>query len=94
MGRLGRRVSFTALWLPESTASSQNAELRIHAMDIQLERLSALLPTFSFLSLDLLERWNDLQPQGKLTALALDIPLKQREKTRFQALWQGVSWQP
>lgn len=83
-----------ALWLPESTASSQNAELRIRATDIQLERLSALLPTFSFLSPELLERWNDVQPQGKLTALALDIPVKQPEQTRFQALWQDVSWQP
>lgn len=54
-----------ALWLPESTTSSQNAELRIHATDIQLERLSALLPTFSFLSPELLERWNDVQPQSK-----------------------------
>lgn len=86
----------SALWLPENTefmGPGQNEELRVRATDIQLERLSALLPTFSFLSPALLERWNDLQPQGKLEALALDIPLKQPEKTRFQALWQDVSWQ-
>lgn len=65
----------------------------MRATNIQLERLSALLPTFSFLSPDVLDRWNDLQPQGKLEALALDIPLKQPEKSRFQALWRDVSWQ-
>ncbi|WP_284144498.1 YhdP family protein, partial [Serratia marcescens] len=42
---------------------------------------------------DVLDRWNDLQPQGKMEALALDIPLKQPEKSRFQALWRDVSWQ-
>ncbi|WON76588.1 AsmA2 domain-containing protein YhdP [Serratia sp. UGAL515B_01] len=88
--------TFIALWLPENTGfmgPNQNEELRIRAVGIQLERLEALLPTFSFLSPNILERWKDLQPQGNLKALALDIPLKQPEKTRFQAFWQDLSWQ-
>ena len=28
-----------------------------------------------------------------MEALALDIPLNQPEKSRFQALWRDVSWQ-
>ncbi|AHG19806.1 hypothetical protein Z042_09355 [Chania multitudinisentens RB-25] len=89
--------TLTALWLPENNqfmGPNQNEELRIRAAGIQLERLEALLPTFSFLSPNVLERWRDLQPQGKLQALALDIPLRQPEKTRFQAQWQDLSWQP
>ncbi|ANJ93939.1 AsmA2 domain-containing protein YhdP [Serratia plymuthica] len=95
-GKTWPQGRLSALWLPENTefmGPGQNEELRVRATDIQLERLSALLPTFSFLSPDVLERWNDLQPKGKLDALALDIPLKQPEKTRFQARWQDVSWQ-
>lgn len=87
---------FSALWLPENSqfiGPSQNSELRIRASEIQLERLGALLPTFSFLSPQLLERWQDLQPQGRVKALALDIPLQQPEKMRFQAQWQDLSWQ-
>ncbi|VDZ56930.1 Uncharacterised protein [Serratia odorifera] len=96
-GQAWPQGSLSGLWLPENDrflGPEQSEELRIRASDIQLERLAALLPTFSFLSPDVLERWNDLQPQGKVNALALDIPLKQPEKTRFQARWHGVSWQP
>jgi len=88
--------TLAALWLPENNqflGPNQSEELRIRATGLQLERLGALLPTFSFLSPDVLDRWKDLQPQGKLQALALDIPLKQMDKTRFQALWQDLSWQ-
>ncbi|CAI1091676.1 Uncharacterized protein involved in outer membrane biogenesis [Serratia quinivorans] len=96
-GQAWPQGKLSGLWLPENTefmGPGQTEELRVRATNIQLERLSALLPTFSFLSPDVLERWNDLQPQGKVNALALDIPLKQPEKTRFQARWQDVSWQP
>lgn len=95
-GQAWPQGAISALWLPENTeflGTGQNEELRVRATNIQLERLSALLPTFSFLSPALLGHWNDMRPQGRLTALALDIPLKQLEKTRFQALWRDVSWQ-
>lgn len=87
--------TFSALWLPKNSqfiGPNQSEELRIRATGIQLERFTALLPTFSFLSPSVLERWKDLQPHGSLKALALDIPLQQPEKTRFQALWQDLSW--
>lgn len=82
-----------ALWLPESIKERSQEEFRLRMTNIQLERLTALLPTFSFLSPSLLKYWHDLQPQGKLKMLALDIPLKHIEETRFQALWASVSWQ-
>lgn len=89
--------AFTALWLPERRqfiGSNQQEELRIRASNIQLERLEGLLPAFSFLSPTLMSYWQHLQPQGKLPALALDIPLQQPEKIRFQAWWQDLNWQP
>lgn len=95
-GQIWPQGAISALWLPENTefmGPGQSEELRVRATNIQLERLSALLPTFSFLSPALLGHWNVTQPQGQLAALALDIPLKQPEKTRFQALWRNVSWQ-
>ncbi|MFI8417993.1 AsmA2 domain-containing protein YhdP [Serratia sp. NPDC078593] len=96
-GQAWPQGALSGLWLPENNrflGPAQGEELRIRASDIQLERLEALLPTFSFLSPAVLERWSDLQPKGQLDALALDIPLKQPEKTRFQARWQDMSWQP
>ncbi|ATA20354.1 uncharacterized protein (TIGR02099 family) [Gibbsiella quercinecans] len=87
----------SALWLPEDTqllGPDQPEELRLRASGITLERLTPLLPMFSFLSPDVLQRWDVMQPKGRLDALALDVPLKQPEKSRFQARWQDVSWQP
>ncbi|SQI45890.1 Uncharacterized protein involved in outer membrane biogenesis [Serratia plymuthica] len=52
-GKTWPKGRLSALWLPENTefmGPGQNEELRVRATDIQLERLSALLPTFSFLS--------------------------------------------
>ena len=86
----------SGLWLPENSrfiGPEQQEELRIRASDIQLERLSSLLPTFSFLSPDMLARWQDIRPQGRVDTLALDIPLKQPERSRFQARWRDLSWQ-
>ncbi|CNH90874.1 Uncharacterized protein involved in outer membrane biogenesis [Yersinia aldovae] len=86
----------SALWLPENTqfiGPDQPQELRIRATNIQLERVGPLLPTLSLFTPELLDSWSDLQPQGRVDALALDIPISQPEKTRFQAKWHDVSWQ-
>lgn len=85
-----------ALYLPENNeflGPSQGEELRIRGTHLQLERLGPVIPTFSFLTPAVLERWQDLKPSGKVDSLALDIPLKQPEHTRFIANWHDVSWQ-
>ncbi|ANI30293.1 hypothetical protein PL78_10705 [Yersinia entomophaga] len=95
-GQAWPQGSLSALWLPENNkllGPDQPEELRLRAKDLQLERIGPLLPTISLFTPDLLARWGDLKPQGHLNALALDIPLKQPELTRFQAKWQDVSWQ-
>ncbi|OWF82157.1 TIGR02099 family protein [Yersinia rohdei] len=86
----------SALWLPENSqfiGPEQSQELRIRATNIQLERVGPLLPTLSLFSPELIKRWADLQPQGVVDALALDIPINQPQKTRFLAKWHNISWQ-
>jgi uncharacterized protein (TIGR02099 family) len=87
---------FSALWLPENTqfiGQDQSQELRIRATNIQLERVGPLLPTLSLFTPELMNRWAELRPTGVVDALALDIPVSQPEKTRFQAKWHDISWQ-
>ncbi|AUG98487.1 TIGR02099 family protein [Prodigiosinella confusarubida] len=95
-GVLWSKGRLSALWLPKSDAMlgpDHQSELRIRASNLDLERFSPLLPLLATATPTLEQRWLALQPKGRLTALALDIPLLQPEKTRFQVKWQDVSWQ-
>ncbi|MDA5492993.1 AsmA2 domain-containing protein YhdP [Yersinia intermedia] len=95
-GQAWPKGHLSALWLPENTqfiGPDQSQELRIRATNIQLERVGPLLPTLSLFTPELMNRWADLRPQGNIDALALDIPISQPEKTRFQAKWHNISWQ-
>ncbi|MTD27919.1 AsmA2 domain-containing protein YhdP [Erwinia sorbitola] len=88
---------FSLLWQPENSqlpGPDHQQELRVRATDLDLERLEPLIPLFAKLSPQLLENWRALQPRGQLRALALDVPLQQPERTRFQAQWKNLSWQP
>jgi len=87
---------FSLLWLPENPqlpGPDHRQEVRVRATDLDLERLEPLIPLFAKLSPQLLENWRSLQPRGRLDALALDVPLQQPERTRFQAQWRDMSWQ-
>lgn len=87
--------ALTALYLPENTqflGPVQEEELRLRGTDLQLERIGPLIPTIAFLTPTILERWADLKPRGTLENFALDIPLKQPERTRFEANWNNLSW--
>lgn len=95
-GQAWPKGTLSALYLPENNAflgPSQSEELRLRGTQLQLERLGPIIPTFSFLTPELLERWQDLQPQGMIDTLALDIPIHQPDHTRFDAQWHDVSWQ-
>ncbi|RWR01559.1 hypothetical protein ED28_13815 [[Pantoea] beijingensis] len=86
---------FSLLWQPEKGAlpgPDTNEELRIRATQLDLQHLDPLIPLFAKLSTQLLENWRALEPHGLIQTLALDVPMKQPEQTRFQAKWQGVSW--
>lgn len=69
-------------------------EIRVRAANLQLERISPLLSVFSMLSPEQDNQLKTMQPQGEITRLAADIPLKQPESSRFQVAWQNISWQP
>lgn len=95
-GQQWLKPSVSLYWQPEDTANSQTQDeiLRIRATRLQLDYLKPILPIFTFLNPEKLQPFLDLDPKGFLSALALDIPLKQPEKAKFIARWQDVSWQP
>ena len=85
------------LWQPDNPqlpGPEHNQELRVRATQLDLQHLAPLVPLFAKLSPQLQENWQALQPRGQLQALAVDIPLQQPERTRFQGNWQNLSWQP
>ncbi|MCX8958584.1 AsmA2 domain-containing protein YhdP [Erwinia psidii] len=87
---------FSLLWLPENSllpGPDHNQEVRIRTTNLQLERLNALVPLFSNLTPGLLDNWRSLQPHGLLQSLAIDIPVQQPEKSRFQVRWKNLGWQ-
>ncbi len=100
-GQVWPKGALTALYLPENGITTntqflgpnQLEELRLRGTNIQLERIGPLIPTISFLTPALLERWKDLKPTGMIDQLALDIPIKQPDQTRFNMKWHDVGWQ-
>ncbi|EKS7794058.1 AsmA2 domain-containing protein YhdP [Edwardsiella piscicida] len=81
------------LYLPRQGPAQEEA-LRLRATDLQLARITPLLPTLSFLSPALVESLQRLQPQGYIRRVGVDIPLQQPERSRVLADWHDVSWQP
>ncbi len=99
-GQVWPQGALTALYLPQDNVTDNSQflgpdhqeQLRLRGSNIQLERIGPIIPTISFLTPALLERWKDLKPTGMIDKLALDIPLKQPEQTRFDLKWHDVSW--
>lgn len=79
------------LWLPHEDPNLE--QLRIRASSLSLQRLYPLLPMFSSLSPAWLNELSRSRLSGEIEALALDIPLKQPENSRFQVSWREVAWQ-
>lgn len=87
---------FSLLWRPEDKqvlGANQQAEIRVRATRLDLQRIEPLVPLFAPLSPALIENWRSLRPQGDVDALALDIPLQQPENGRMQIKWHNLSWQ-
>lgn len=89
--------SLTLAWFPEQYAGGPDGkrsdELRVRANNIALSGLDGLLPLARRVSPKLEDVWHIMRPDGTLDALALDIPLKAADKTRFQGRWSNLSWQ-
>lgn len=87
---------FALFWRPEQSdkGASSRAELRVRATQVDLQRLTPLLPLSPHFSPQWLDKWRALQPSGQLQRVAADIPLSEPDKARFQLEWQDISWQP
>lgn len=84
--------SVSVLYLPTSKKYQDNDHWRIRAKNIELERLSEVLPTFSFLTPEIVQDWQHRQPSGVISEFALDITQDMPEHTQISMDWQDVSW--
>lgn len=84
--------SVSVLYLPSSAKYQNKDHWRIRAKNIELERLSEVLPTFSFVTPELVQDWQHRQPTGLVTEFALDFTQDTEEHTQISMDWQDVSW--
>lgn len=66
--------SLSLLYIPPSAKYGGNPHLRIRANDIELARLSSIVPTFSFLTNDIVKAWQEREPSGLIRDLPLISP--------------------
>ncbi|WP_414165848.1 AsmA2 domain-containing protein YhdP [Superficieibacter sp. BNK-5] len=90
------RGALALAWIPAQDVGGSNRvqsdEFRVRASHLELSGLDGLLPIAEKISPKLGEIWRATQPAGQIDALALDIPLKATDKTRFNASWQNLQW--
>lgn len=90
------RGALALAWFPDKDndqKESQNGgEMRLRASNLELGGLAGLLPIAEKLSPSLGDIWQTAQPSGKIDMLALDIPLRNADKTRFKAAWSDLAW--
>lgn len=82
----------SVLYLPASKKYQDNDHWRIRAKNIELERLSEVLPTFSFLTPEMVQDWQHRQPTGVVSEFALDLTQNMPEHMQISMDWQDVSW--
>ncbi|MFU9135266.1 AsmA2 domain-containing protein YhdP [Erwinia tasmaniensis] len=95
-GKPWPKGQLSLLWLPEDSklpGPDRQDEIRVRANNLDIERIDPLIPLFAKLSPRLLNNWRALQPRGRFNVLAVDVPLAQPDRSRFQASWQDLSWQ-
>lgn len=83
--------SLAFAWLTPSDKKA-SPELRVRASHMVLGNFDVLVPIIGNFVPKLNDVWQELQPQGDIDLLALDIPLNTPDKTRFFSKWNGVSW--
>lgn len=65
---------------------------RIRAKNIELDRLYAVLPLFSFLTPDFVRQWQYRQFSGVVNDFALDLTPENFEQSAINLSWENVSW--
>lgn len=65
---------------------------RIRAKNVELDRLYALLPLFSFLTPDFVRQWQYRQFSGMVSDFALDLTPNDFERSAIDIKWNDVAW--
>ena len=78
------------LYQPKEIANKE--AWRIRAKNIELERLYALLPLFSFLTPDFVRQWQYRQFSGTVSDFALDLTPDNFAHSAIEMRWQDVAW--
>ena len=90
------RGALALAWIPEQEVggpdNQRSDELRIRASHLSLAGLNGLLPIAENLSPEVADIWRTTQPTGMVDALAIDIPLQDANKIRFNASWDDLAW--
>ena len=89
-GKRWPRGALAMAWFPGK--NNDDGEVRLRASNLALNGLDGLLPIAEKLSPSLGDIWQTTQPGGNIDMLALDIPLKAADKTRFKAAWSNLTW--
>ncbi|OTA19267.1 TIGR02099 family protein [Xenorhabdus beddingii] len=84
--------NISALYLKEARQYQGKDHWRVRAENIQLERLSGILPLLSFVTPDIIKHWQHLQPTGMLNRFAFDITPALPDDMEIRMQWQDVSW--
>ncbi|WP_265504168.1 AsmA2 domain-containing protein YhdP [Providencia rustigianii] len=84
--------SVSVLYLPSSAKYQNKDHWRIRAKNIELERLSEVLPTFSFVTPEMVQDWQHRQPTGVVTEFSLDLTQDLQDHMQISMDWQDVSW--
>ncbi|XOD70321.1 MAG: AsmA2 domain-containing protein YhdP [Sodalis sp. (in: enterobacteria)] len=94
-GKSWMPAALSVFWIPEKRHlffPDQKSEIRVRSSGLAFERVTPLLSFISIVTPKFRAWWYALQPHGKLSLLALDIPLRNVGATRFQARWRDLSW--
>ncbi|PHM27414.1 AsmA2 domain-containing protein YhdP [Xenorhabdus budapestensis] len=80
------------LYVTQAQKYQNKDHWRVRAENIQLERLSGMLPMISFATPDIVKDWQYRQPKGLVSSLALDITPELPDSAEIAIKWQDVSW--
>ncbi|WP_340609599.1 AsmA2 domain-containing protein YhdP [Xenorhabdus bharatensis] len=81
-----------ALYITKANKYQDKDHWRIRAENIQLERLSGMLPLISPVTPEIVNDWQHRQPKGLIHSFALDITPELADSMDIAVKWQDVSW--
>lgn len=83
---------YLALLYQPKEGKGREEAWRIRAKNIELDRLYALLPLFSFLTPDFVRQWQYRQFSGVINDFSLDLTPNDFKHSAINMRWENVSW--